>query len=128
MPKSTVSIKEDYERKEIRDVGRMKQAKRIRKKLNKGSKMIIHTKIKYFILLIIIFSICFSSPTIFADEEAIEACKQAIRINPDNAEAHFALGAAYAFLNDKVSALEQYKILKSLDSEWASKLFSLIGE
>ncbi len=126
MPKSTVSIKEDYERKEIRDVGRMKQAKRIRKKLNKGSKMIIHTKIKYFILLIIIFSICFSSPTIFADEEAIEACKQAIRINPDNAEAHFALGAAYAFLNDRVSALEQYKILKSLDPKRANKLFNRI--
>ncbi len=126
MPKSTVSIKEDYERKEIRDVGRMKQAKRIRKKLNKGSKMIIHTKIKYSILLIIIFSICFSSPTIFADEEAIEACKQAIRINPDNAEAHFALGAAYAFLNDRVSALEQYKILKSLDPERANKLFNRI--
>ncbi len=128
MPKSTVSIKEDYERKEIRDVGRMKQAKRIRKKLNKGSKMIIHTKIKYFILLIIIFSICFSSPTIFADEEAIEACKQAIRINPDNAEAHFALGAAYAFLNDRVSALEQYKILKSLDSELANKLFNVMNK
>jgi tetratricopeptide (TPR) repeat protein len=126
MPKSTVSIKEDYERKEIRDVGRMKQAKRIRKKLNKGSKMIIHTRIKYSILLIIIFSICFSSPTIFADEEAIEACKQAIRINPDNAEAHFALGAAYAFLNDRVSALEQYKILKSLDLERANKLFNRI--
>ena len=34
-------------------MGRMKQSKKIRRKLNKGSKMVIHAKIKYPILLII---------------------------------------------------------------------------
>jgi hypothetical protein len=40
--------------------------------------------------------------------------------------AHFLLGVAYLQLNDRGSALEQYKILKSLDSELAKKLFDFI--
>jgi tetratricopeptide (TPR) repeat protein len=59
-------------------------------------------------------------------KEAIESCKQAIRINPDYATAHVNLGVAYVYLNDRGSALEQYKILKSLDSELANQLFNLI--
>ncbi|MBI4849234.1 MAG: tetratricopeptide repeat protein [Nitrospirae bacterium] len=59
-------------------------------------------------------------------KEAIEACKQAIRIKPDDAVAHFNLGAAYFFLGDRDSALEEYKILKGLDTERANKLFNLI--
>jgi Tfp pilus assembly protein PilF len=59
-------------------------------------------------------------------KEAIDAFKQAIRINPDDAFAHSYLGSAYAFLNDKHSALEQYKILKSLDSKQANILFNFI--
>jgi tetratricopeptide (TPR) repeat protein len=58
--------------------------------------------------------------------EAIEALKQAIRIKPDLADAHFSLGVTYAALNDKGSALKQYKILKSLDSELANKLYNII--
>ncbi len=61
-------------------------------------------------------------------KEAIDAFKQAIRINPDNADAYFILGAAYVFLNDIDFALEQYEILKSLDSEWADVLFKLINK
>ena len=56
----------------------------------------------------------------------IAAFKHAISIDPDYANAHYGLGAAYAFLNDSGSALEQYKILKSLDSERANKLFNRI--
>ena len=52
--------------------------------------------------------------------------KQAIKINPDFADAHYNLGLAYLLLNDRGSALEQYKILKSLDSELANELFNLI--
>ncbi len=59
-------------------------------------------------------------------KEAIASSKQAISIDPDYANAHYGLGAAYAFLNDRGSALEQYKILKSLDSERANKLFNRI--
>jgi tetratricopeptide (TPR) repeat protein len=60
-------------------------------------------------------------------KEAFEAYKQAIRINPDDALAHFNLGITYAiFLNDRDSALEQYKILKSLDPEKANELYNMI--
>ncbi len=59
-------------------------------------------------------------------EEAIEFFKQAIRIKPDYADAHNDLGLAYLGLNDRGSALEQYKILKKLDTEQANKLFNFI--
>jgi hypothetical protein len=58
--------------------------------------------------------------------EAVEALKQAIRIKPDYAEIHYNLGTAYLMLNDRGLALEQYKILKDLDTEKANKLFNLI--
>ncbi len=58
--------------------------------------------------------------------EAIEAYKQAIRIKPDDANAHHNLGVTYLILNDRGSALVQYKILKDLDTELANKLFNLI--
>ena len=61
-------------------------------------------------------------------KEAIESFRQAIRIDPDDAGAHFNLGDAYLGLNDEDSALEQYEILKSLDSELANKLFDEINE
>ncbi len=61
-------------------------------------------------------------------KEAIEVCKQAVWINPDFAKAHYCLGIIYVSLNDKGSALEQYEILKSLDSELANKLFKLINK
>jgi tetratricopeptide (TPR) repeat protein len=60
-------------------------------------------------------------------KEATEAFNQAIRINPDDAEAHLSLGIAHLSLNDRGSALEQYKILKSLDPKLAKKLFSVIN-
>jgi tetratricopeptide (TPR) repeat protein len=61
-------------------------------------------------------------------KEAIEAYGQAVRIGPNIALAHFGLGLAYVSLNNRGSALEQYEILKSLDSELANKLYSRIGE
>ena len=61
-----------------------------------------------------------------SDAEKIEAYKQAIKINPDFANAYFGLGAVYVFSNDRASALEQYKILKNLDPERANKLFNMI--
>ena len=63
-----------------------------------------------------------------ASKEAIESFKQAIRINPDFADAHFNLGLAYVLSNDRASALEQYEILKSLDPypEMANVLFNEI--
>jgi len=59
-------------------------------------------------------------------QEAIDACKQAIKIQPDFVLAHYNLGVAYSVAGDKESALEEYKILKTLDAEQANKLFNLI--
>jgi thioredoxin-like negative regulator of GroEL len=56
----------------------------------------------------------------------IETYKQEVEKNPDDAGAHFNLSDAYLCLNAEDSALEQYEILKSLDSELANKLFNLI--
>jgi len=56
-------------------------------------------------------------------EEEVESYKQVIRINPDDADARFDLGVAYVLLYERNSALEQYDILKNLDSELANKLF-----
>jgi len=47
-------------------------------------------------------------------------------LKPDFAEAHCMLGLAYLMTDNKGSALEEYKILKTLDAEQANKLFNLI--
>ena len=60
------------------------------------------------------------------NKEAIESYKQAIRIDPDDAGAHNNLGLAYCGSEDRGSALEQYKILKELDTEKANQLFNHI--
>jgi tetratricopeptide (TPR) repeat protein len=58
--------------------------------------------------------------------ESIEAFKQAIRIKPDDANAHYNLGVSYFMVNDRGSALEEYKILKKLDLDQGERLFRLI--
>lgn len=60
------------------------------------------------------------------NQEAVEALKQAIRIKPDYAWAHYFLGLTYLMLSDSGAALNQYKMLKELDSALANKLFNLI--
>ncbi|MCX5633879.1 MAG: hypothetical protein NTW93_09445 [Phycisphaerae bacterium] len=42
------------------------------------------------------------------------------------AEARYNLCFVYSQTGDEVSALEEYKILKTMDAEQASKLFNLI--
>jgi lipoprotein NlpI len=54
--------------------------------------------------------------------------KQAIRIDPDDAEVHIYLGLAYIWSKDRDSALEQYEILKKLDTEKANELFDEINK
>ena len=54
-------------------------------------------------------------------QKAIEAYKQAIKIKPDYALAHYSLGKAYLVTGDKGSALEEYNILKTLDADLAKK-------
>jgi tetratricopeptide (TPR) repeat protein len=59
-------------------------------------------------------------------KESADALKEAVRIAPDYADAHYNLGFAYLALNDKNSAMNEYKILKDLDAEFANKLFKEI--
>jgi len=61
-------------------------------------------------------------------EEAAEAFGQAVRINPQFADAHLSLGMAYLEINDKTSAMGQYRILKALNKEMAEKLLNWIGK
>ena len=61
-------------------------------------------------------------------EEAIGALKVVIKRDPDYAMSYYNLGFVYNVSNDKDSALEQYEILKSLDSELADKMFKLINK
>ncbi len=65
---------------------------------------------------------------VLGDKEAIEVYKQAIKINPEDAKAHFGLGVAYHVLNDRDSALKEYKILKTLDLEKADELLNYISK
>jgi len=59
-------------------------------------------------------------------EKAIEAFKQAIRIQPDYIYAHYNLGMVFLVQGDRNSALDEYKILKDLDQDIADRLFDLI--
>jgi tetratricopeptide (TPR) repeat protein len=77
-------------------------------------------------MLIIIFGVDYNE--LGMHKEAIEAFKQAIRINPDDALAHYNLGFAYVLLNNQSNAIEQYNILKILDPERANRLFKLIDK
>lgn len=58
--------------------------------------------------------------------EALEVFQEAVRINPDDAEAHYFLGVTYLNKGDKDSALEEYKILKNLHQSLAKDLFNLL--
>ena len=68
------------------------------------------------------------TPTVASYAGKIETAKEEVRENPDDANAHYNLGIAYELLNDRDSALEQYKILKKLDTEQANELFNVINE
>jgi cytochrome c-type biogenesis protein CcmH/NrfG len=61
-------------------------------------------------------------------KEAIDAFRQAIRIKPYYVDAHFNLGIAYLAAGDKYSAIEEYKILKTIDVKEADQLYSLINK
>jgi tetratricopeptide (TPR) repeat protein len=61
-------------------------------------------------------------------QEAIDAYKQALKIKPDLVEAHYNLGYTYLAMSDKNSALAEYNILKSLNSELANNLFKEINK
>lgn len=59
-------------------------------------------------------------------EEAIECYKQCLRLEPDNVAAHYCSGLTYLLLGDRGLALDEYKILKTLDEACANQLFKKI--
>ena len=60
--------------------------------------------------------------------EAQQASKDAaMRVKPDDVDSHFRLGLVYLMLNDKGSALYEYKILKGLDKDLANRLYNRIS-
>jgi Flp pilus assembly protein TadD len=56
--------------------------------------------------------------------EAIEAYKQAARLRPDQAEAYYNLALAYMEIGDRESAMEQSRLLQSIDAELNKKLLA----
>ena len=58
--------------------------------------------------------------------ESIREYQQAIKLKPDYALAHYNLGSAYLDISNSGAALEEYKILKNLDSKKADDLFNQI--
>jgi tetratricopeptide (TPR) repeat protein len=56
--------------------------------------------------------------------DAIEAYRQALRIDPKHAKAWYNLGLAYNLSDNRTAALEAVKELRRLDPEEADKLFN----
>lgn len=56
------------------------------------------------------------------NDDALEAFKQAVGAYPDSSAAHYELGMTYLKLGDKQSALNEYTILKDLNSQLAEAL------
>jgi tetratricopeptide (TPR) repeat protein len=56
------------------------------------------------------------------------AFKEAIRLEPDYAGAHYNLGMAYNNIGNREAALEQYEILKELGPDTANKLFNFLNK
>jgi len=94
--------------------------------------MIIYTRIKYSISLIIplILLILLSADSLAdtyripkqsdIDKEAIEACKHAIRVNPDDAEAHYILGYVYLNLGMDKEAIDALKQAIRIEPDYAN--------
>jgi tetratricopeptide (TPR) repeat protein len=60
--------------------------------------------------------------------EAIEAHKQAINLKKDYAGAYFNLGFAYFQSGNKKAAMDQYKILQTMNPNLANQLYLIINK
>jgi tetratricopeptide (TPR) repeat protein len=59
-------------------------------------------------------------------QEAISAYQEAIQLRPTFAQPHLNLGLVYAATGNKKAALDEYTILRSIDSKRAKRLFNVI--
>ena len=55
-------------------------------------------------------------------QKAVEACRQAMRSNPEDHEIRYFLALSYLDLGEVDSAMEEYSILKNLDQRLADSL------
>jgi clan AA aspartic protease (TIGR02281 family) len=60
-------------------------------------------------------------------DKAVKAFDKALSLNPNFAEAHYYLGITYLALYNKDAAVKEYEILRDVDKELASSLFTRIG-
>ncbi|MEQ1837381.1 MAG: trypsin-like peptidase domain-containing protein [Candidatus Nitrotoga sp.] len=58
--------------------------------------------------------------------DAIDAFRQSLRIDPENADAWFGLGLSYVESDNRTAALEVVKTLRRLDPKQAEKLFNML--
>ena len=56
----------------------------------------------------------------------ISAFIKAVKIDPYDPESHYNLGLAYVLIKEKGPAFEQYKILKVLNENYATRLLMYI--
>ena len=59
-------------------------------------------------------------------KKAVAAFKTSVLLNPKSSLTYFNLGATYVERDNKEAALEQYRILKTMDAQVADRLYALI--
>ena len=96
--------------------------------------MIIYTRIKYSILLIIPLILLILLPTVSAtndnrifneNSKSIETLMQAIRIDPDYGKAHYNLGVAYGKSGMYREAIESYKQAIGINPDYGKAHYNL---
>ena len=60
-------------------------------------------------------------------EDAIRAFKASVRARPDDADVHYSLGLMYLLTGDRDAAMDEYRILKSLNPNLGRKLKGFIS-
>ena len=59
-------------------------------------------------------------------DKALESFIKAVKIDPYNPTSHFNLGIVFFLLKEKKAAFEQYKILKTINNNYATRLLMYI--
>jgi len=60
-------------------------------------------------------------------EDALRAFKASVRARPDDADVRYGLGLMYLLTGDKNAAMNEYRILKSLNANLGKKLKGFIS-
>jgi tetratricopeptide (TPR) repeat protein len=60
-------------------------------------------------------------------EDAIKAFQASLRADPNDAETHYSLGLMFLLTGKKDAAMEEYRLLKTLDDELGKRLLDFIS-